>query len=110
MDSAIPIEFQLREIKINDSRLYFVFESSVSLDHLDVLAVNRNTKKETRATCNKISDSEQLKAAEISLDTLSNLMIDETVIDFYVLYENNEKNQCKKRIYTASKPIEPVLA
>lgn len=45
MDSAIPIEFQLREIKINDSRLYFVFESSVSLDHLDVLAVNRNTKK-----------------------------------------------------------------
>ena len=106
MDSAIPIEFQLREIKINDSRLYFVFESSVSLDHLDVLAVNRNTKKETRATCNKISDSEQLKAAEISLDTLSNLMIDETVIDFYVLYENNEKNQCKKRIYTASKPIE----
>ncbi|WP_177233377.1 CDP-glycerol glycerophosphotransferase family protein, partial [Bacillus licheniformis] len=106
MDSAIPIEFQLREIKINDSRLYFVFESSVSLDHLDVLAVNRNTKKETRATCNKISDSEQLKAAEISLDTLSNLMIDETVIDFYVLYENNEKNQCKKRIYTASKPLE----
>ena len=106
MDSAIPIEFQLREIKINDACLYFAFESSASLEHVGVLAVNRNTKKETRATCNKISDSEQLKAAEISLDTLSNLMIDETVIDFYVLYENNEKNQCKKRIYTASKPLE----
>ncbi|MCY9370438.1 CDP-glycerol glycerophosphotransferase family protein [Bacillus haynesii] len=106
MDSAIPLKFQLREIKINDTRLYFVFESSVSLDHVGVLAVNRNSKKEMRVTCNQISDSEQLKAAEISLDNLSNLMIDETVIDFYVLYENNEKNQCKKRIYTASKPIE----
>lgn len=51
-----------------------------------------------RVTCNKISDSEQLKATEISLDNLSNLMINETVIDFYLLYENN---QCKKRIYTA---------
>ncbi|AAU25260.1 MULTISPECIES: CDP-glycerol glycerophosphotransferase family protein [Bacillus] len=106
MDSAIPIEFQLREIKINDARLYFVFESSISLNHVGILAVNRNSKKEMRVTCNKISDSGQLKAAEISLNNLSNLIIDETVIDFYVLYENNEKNQCKKRIYTASKPIE----
>ncbi|MCY7918085.1 CDP-glycerol glycerophosphotransferase family protein [Bacillus vallismortis] len=106
MDSAIPIVFQLREIKINDTRLYFVFESSGSLDYVDVLAVNRNTKKEMRITCNKISDSEQLKAAEISLDNLSNLIIDEAVIDFYVLYGDNEKNRCKKRIYTASKPIE----
>lgn len=106
MDSAIPIEFQLREIKINDACLYFAFESSVSLDHVGVLAVNRNSKKEMRVTCNKISDSKQLKAAEISLDDLFNLVIDETVIDFYVIYENDEKNQCKKRIYTASKPIE----
>ncbi|MFP7377158.1 CDP-glycerol glycerophosphotransferase family protein [Bacillus paralicheniformis] len=106
MDSAISIEFQLREIKINDACLYFAFESSVSLDHVGVLAVNRNSKKEMRVTCNKISDSKQLKAAEISLDDLSNLVIDETVIDFYVIYENDEKNQCKKRIYTASKPIE----
>jgi len=106
MDSAIPIEFQLREIKINDACLYFAFESSVSLDHVGVLAVNRNSKKEMRVTCNKISDSKQLKAAEISLDDLFNLVIDETVIDFYVIYENDEKNQCKKRICTASKPIE----
>jgi len=106
MDSAIPIEFQLREIKMNDACLYFAFESSVSLDHVGVLAVNRNSKKEMRVTCNKISDSKQLKAAEISLDDLSNLVIDETVIDFYVIYENNEKNQCKRRIYTALKPIE----
>ncbi|MCY9393689.1 CDP-glycerol glycerophosphotransferase family protein, partial [Bacillus haynesii] len=91
MDSAIPLKFQLREIKVNDTRLYFVFESSISLDHVSVLAVNRNSKKEMRVTCNQISDSEQLKAAEISLDNLSNLMMDETVIDFYVLYENNEK-------------------
>ncbi|MGQ5177769.1 hypothetical protein ACSQ7W_16065 [Bacillus halotolerans] len=43
MGSTIPIEFQLREIKINDARLYFVFESSVSLDYVGVLAVNRNS-------------------------------------------------------------------
>ncbi|MED3629287.1 hypothetical protein P4478_20410 [Bacillus subtilis] len=82
MDSAIPIKFQLLEIKINDTGLYFVFESSVSLDHVDVLAVNRNTKKDMRVPCNKISDSEQLKAAKVSLDDLSNLMTDEAVIDF----------------------------
>ncbi len=45
MDSAIPLKFQLREIKVNDTRLYFVFESSVSLNHVGILAVNRNSKK-----------------------------------------------------------------
>lgn len=104
MDNVIPIEFRLQEVEIKDAQLFFLFESSRSFEDINVLVVNRRTKEEIQLPSEKCDEQKALYRVSVSLDSLP--VLDENIVDFYVLYQMNEESLLKKKIKSECKPIE----
>lgn len=86
MVKEVPIEFKLVNLKIEGWQLLldFSLDYSVSADNISLLAVNRKTKAELPAFCERIDKEKAIYRAELRLDALSKHVEDKGCIDFYV--------------------------
>ncbi|ETB70560.1 CDP-glycerol--glycerophosphate glycerophosphotransferase [Bacillus paralicheniformis] len=108
MVKEVPIEFKLVNLKIEGWQLLldFSLDYSVSADNISLLAVNRKTKAELPAFCERIDKEKAIYRAELRLDALSKHVEDKGCIDFYVGIREAEADLLKKRIQTKFQPIE----